>query len=188
MSNDLRIAIIVGSTRPGRKARVVAEWVQGFTAARKAAQYELVDIADFKLPLLDEPIPPSLGKYSRPHTKTWAAAIAKFDGFVFVTPEYNHSTSGALKNAIDLLFAEWNDKAAGFVSFGSSNGVRAVEHLRQISAEVRMADVRTAVGLSLFDDFEHFTTFKPRDVHQTTITMLLDEVERWAKAMRSVRA
>ena len=81
----------------------------------------------------------------------------------------NHSTSGALKNAIDFLFAEWNDKAAGFVSYGSSNGVRAVEHLRQISAEVRMADVRTAVGLSLFDDFEHFTTFKPRDVHQTTI-------------------
>jgi NAD(P)H-dependent FMN reductase len=100
----------------------------------------------------------------------------------------NHSTSGALKNAIDFLFVEWNDKAAGFVSYGSSNGVRAVEHIRQISAEVRMADVRTAVGLSLFDDFEHFTTFKPRDVHQTTVNTMLDQVERWAMAMRSVRA
>ena len=187
MSSELHIAIIVGSTRPQRKARVVAEWVHGLAAARKAAQYELVDIADFKLPLLDEPIPPSLGRYSQPHTKAWAAAIAKFDGYVFVTPEYNHSTSGALKNAIDFLFAEWHNKAVGFVGYGSANGTRAVEHLRHIIAEVMMADVRTSVGLSLFDDFEKFTTFKPRDIHKKTLDTMLDQVESWAKALRSVR-
>jgi NAD(P)H-dependent FMN reductase len=108
MANELSIAIIVGSTRPQRKARVVAEWLLGQTQGRKP-RYALVDIADFKLPLLDEPIPPALGKYSQPHTKAWAAEIARHDGYVFVTPEYNHSTSGALKNAIDFLFAEWNN-------------------------------------------------------------------------------
>jgi NAD(P)H-dependent FMN reductase len=187
MSGESHIAIIVGSTRPQRKARVVAEWVQGLAVGRKDAQYELVDIPDFDLPLLDEPIPPSLGRYSQPHTKAWAAAIAKFDGYVFVTPEYNHSTSGALKNAIDFLFAEWHNKAVGFVGYGSANGTRAVEHLRQIVAEVMMADVRTTVGLSLFDDFENFTTFKPRDIHKKTLDAMLDQVESWAKALRSVR-
>jgi len=187
MSSELRIAVVVGSTRPQRKARLVAEWVHGLASARTSAQYELVDIADFELPLLDEPIPPSLGKYSRPHTKAWAAVIAKFDGYVFVTPEYNHSTSGALKNAIDFLFAEWHNKAVGFVSYGSALGTRAVEHLRQIVAEVMMADVRISVGLSLFDDFEKFTTFKPRDLHKETLDAMLDQVESWAKALRTVR-
>src|SRR5438045_3127881 len=92
----LKIAIIIGSTRPGRKAETVARWVHGIASQRNDAQYELVDIAAFNLPLLDEPVPPSLGKYSQPHTKAWAAKIAPFDGFVFVTPEYNHSVPGAL--------------------------------------------------------------------------------------------
>ena len=186
MANELRIAIIVGSTRPQRKARVVAEWLLEQTQSRKA-RYALVDVADFKLPLLDEPIPPSLGRYSQPHTKAWAAEIARHDGYVFVTPEYNHSTSGALKNAIDFLFAEWNNKAAGFVAYGSVGGARAVEHLRAILGEVMVADVRTAVLLSLFDDFENFTTFKPRDLHRQTVGALLDQVESWAMALRGVR-
>jgi NAD(P)H-dependent FMN reductase len=94
------------------------------------AEFELVDIKDFNLPLLDEPVPPSMGQYSKPHTKVWAAKISSFDGYVFVTPEYNHGISGALKNAIDFLFAEWNNKAAGFVSYGSVGGARAMEQLR----------------------------------------------------------
>jgi NAD(P)H-dependent FMN reductase len=187
MTNELLIAIVVGSTRPHRKARVVAEWVHGFTIRRTNARYELLDIADFNLPLLDEPLPPSLGRYSLPHTKAWAAAVAKYDGYVFVTPEFNHSTSGALKNAIDFLFAEWHNKACGFVGYGSSNGVRAVEHLRQIVAEVMMADVRVAVGLSLFDDFEQFTIFKPRDLHEKIVDMMLGQVESWAGALRPLR-
>ena len=94
------------------------------------AAFELVDIRDFNLPLLDEPVPPSQGKYSKPHTKAWAAKIDSFDGYVFVTPEYNHGIAGALKNAIDFLYAEWNNKAAGFVGYGSACGTRAVESLR----------------------------------------------------------
>src|SRR5205823_4623829 len=95
----INIGIIVGSTRPGRKAPAVAEWVLDIAGLRGDAVFELVDVADFKLPLLDEPIPASQGKYQHAHTKAWAARIAGFDGFVFVTPEYNHGTSGALKNA-----------------------------------------------------------------------------------------
>ncbi|MEA3046544.1 MAG: hypothetical protein QOJ53_876, partial [Sphingomonadales bacterium] len=138
----LKIAIIVGSTRPGRKADTVARWVFDIAARRGDASFEIVDIADFDLPLLDEALPPSMGQYSQPHTKAWAEKIAGFDAFVFVTPEYNHSTSGALKNAIDYLFREWNDKAAGFVGYGSTGGTRAVEHLRGIMGEIKVADVR----------------------------------------------
>src|SRR5436190_6975613 len=123
----IKVGIIVGSTRPGRKAEAVAHWVFGIATKRKDVEFELVDIEKFKLPLLDEPVPSSLGKYSQPHTKAWAAKIASLDAFVFVTPEYNHGTSGALKNAIDFLFAEWNNKSAGFVAYGSAGGARAVE-------------------------------------------------------------
>ena len=120
-----------------------------------------MDIKDFDLPLLDEPVPPIMGQYSKPHTKIWAAKIDSFDAYVFVTPEYNHGIPGALKNAIDFLFAEWNNKAAGFVSYGGVSGARAVEQLRLVLAEVQMATVRNQVLLSMFTDFENFSVFKP---------------------------
>jgi hypothetical protein len=123
------------------------------------AEFELVDIKDFNLPLLDEPLPPSQGQYSQPHTKAWAAKIGSFDGYVFVTPEYNYGIAGALKNAIDFLFAEWYNKAAGFVGYGSAGGTRAVEHLRLVMAEVQVATVHNQVALSLFTDFENCTVF-----------------------------
>src|SRR5438093_7698437 len=114
----LKVGIITGSTRPNRKSLDVATWVLEAARKRSDAEYELVDIKDFELPLLDEPMPPSMGKYEQPHTKRWAAKIASMDAFIFVSPEYNHGIPGALKNAIDFLFAEWNHKAAGFVSYG----------------------------------------------------------------------
>src|SRR6478736_4284346 len=157
----LKVGIIVGSTRPGRKAEAVARWVHEIAQKRTDAEFEVVDIQDFNLPLLDEPVPPSLGQYSKPHTKAWAAKIDSFDAFVFVTPEYNHGTSGALKNAIDFLFREWNDKAAAFVGYGVAGGVRAVEHLRLVMGEIKIADVRAQVALSLIHDLEGFTTFAP---------------------------
>ncbi len=138
----VKIGIIVGSTRPGRKAEAVARWVHGIAQKRGDAEFEVVDIQDFDLPLLDEPVPPSMGQYSKPHTKAWAAKIATFDAYVFVTPEYNHGTSGALKNAIDFCTQEWNNKAAGFVGYGSAGGVRAVEQLRLVMGELQVADVR----------------------------------------------
>src|SRR5689334_21466773 len=104
----LKVAIIIGSTRPGRKAEAVARWVHELAKKRDDAEFELVDIQDFNLPLLDEPVPPSMGQYSQPHTKAWSAKIDSFDAYVFVTPEYNHSMSGALKNAVDYLYKERN--------------------------------------------------------------------------------
>src|SRR6476660_9170800 len=159
----IKIAIIVGSTRPGRNGEAVAKWVYEVSRKRSDAEFELVDIKDFNLPLLDEPMPPIMGQYSKPHTKKWAAKIASFDGYVFVTPEYNHGISGALKNAIDFLYAEWNNKAAGFVGYGSAGGVRAVEQLRLVMAEVQVATVRAQVMLLLRDDFENYSIFKPRE-------------------------
>lgn len=184
----LKLAIIIGSTRPNRVGEAVGKWVHGLAQQRQGAELELVDIRDFNLPLLDEPIPPSQGKYSKDHTKRWAAKIAAFDGYVFVTPEYNHGICGALKNAIDFLYAEWNHKAAGFVGYGSAGGVRAVEHLRLVMAEVHVATVRAQVMLSLHDDFENYSVFKPRPHHEKTLGDVFDQVTAWAGALRGLRA
>jgi NAD(P)H-dependent FMN reductase len=182
-----KIAIILGSTRPGRNGEAVARWVLDIAKQRSDAEYELVDIADYHLPHLDEAMPPSLGQYAHPHTKAWAATIASFDGFVFVTPEYNHSTSGALKNAIDFLFAEWNNKAAGFVSYGAVGGARAVEHLRLVMGELMVADVRNQVALSLHTDFENYSQFTPAPHQVDAVGAVLDQVVAWSKALEALR-
>ena len=185
----LKIGIILGSTRPGRNGEAVARWVlEGARARKDGVDYELVDLADFHLPLLDEPYPPAMGRYSQPHTKAWSAKIQPLDGFVFVTPEYQHSTSAALKNAIDYLYGEWVDKAAGFVSYGSAGGIRAVEHLRGILSEVQVATVRAQVWFSLFDDFEQMRSFRPRPEKRDQLTAMLDQLGRWAGALRPLRA
>ena len=145
------------------------------------------DIEEFNLPLLDEPVPPSRGQYSQQHTKTWAAKIDSFDGYVFVTPEYNHGIAGALKNALDFVYAEWNNKAAGFVGYGSAGGVRAVESLRLVMAELQVATVRAQVALSLFTDFENFSVFKPAPYHEKSLGQMLDQVIAWGGALRSLR-
>jgi NAD(P)H-dependent FMN reductase len=183
----INVAIIIGSTRPGRVGGSVGKWAFEIAQRRKDAQFELVDLEDFNLPLLDEPIPPSQGKYSKEHTKKWAAKIASFDGYVFVTPEYNHGISGALKNAIDFLFAEWNNKAAGFVGYGSAGGARAVEQLRLVMAEVQVATVRNQVALSLFTDFENYTIFKPKEFHEKMLGQVFDQVIAWGGALRALR-
>ena len=183
----LRVAIILGSTRPGRKGEGVAKWAYEIARKRSDAEFEYVDIQDFNLPLLDEPIPPSRGQYSNEHTKRWAAKIASFDAFVFVTPEYNHGTSGALKNAIDFLYAEWVNKAAGFVGYGSASGVRAVESLRLVMGELQVADVRAQVALSLYTDFENFSDFKPASTHEKAVHTMLDQVIAWGRALKPLR-
>jgi NAD(P)H-dependent FMN reductase len=183
----VKIAIVVGSTRPGRNGEAVARWVHDLASKRTDALFELVDIATYDLPLLDEPVPPSMGQYGNAHTQRWAAKVAEFDGYVFVTPEYNHAPSGALKNALDYLFAEWNNKAAGFVGYGSVGGTRAVEQLRLIAAELQMATVRTQLALSLFTDFENLSTFRPADQHEMALTTMLDQLISWSQAMKSVR-
>lgn len=184
----IKIGIILGSTRPGRNGEAVAHWVRDIASQRTDAQFELVDLLDYKLPHLDEMVPPSLGQYSQPHTQEWARKIDSFDGFIMVTPEYNHSTSGVLKNAIDFLYAEWNNKAVGFVSYGSLGGARAVEHLRLVAGELQMADVRAQVALSLFNDFENFSEFKPGAFQVEALNTTLDQVLAWSAALAPLRA
>lgn len=182
----LKIAIVVGSTRPGRAGAAVAAWIHDQASARDAATYEVVDLAESALPLLDEAVPALAGQYEHQHTKDWAATVARFDGFVFVTPEYNHSTAPALLNALDHVYREWNDKAVGFVSYGTSYGVRAVEHLRGVVGELQMADVRNQVRFHLPGDFPE-RVLTPTAVHEGQATDLFDQLERWVGALRTIR-
>ncbi|WP_027945979.1 NADPH-dependent FMN reductase [Amycolatopsis taiwanensis] len=191
---SLRLAVVVGSTRPGRRALKVAEWVRDRAAAqlRERAEIAVFDLAELKLPLLDEPMPAAIGEYRNAHTKRWAQLVDSCDGFVFVTPEYNHSMPAALKNAVDFLFAEWNDKAAGFVSYGLNGGTRAVEHLRLTLAEVKVACVRSQVSLGLFTDFDipdmsEPGTLAPAGHHDGVLERMLDELVDWSAALRPLR-
>ena len=185
--SPVRIGIIIGSTRPGRVGDQVAKWVLAQATARTDAEFELVDLADFALPHLDEAVPPSMGQSAQAHTKAWAEKVDSFDGYIFVTPEYNHSTSGALKNALDFVYGEWNNKAAGLVSSGAAGGTRAAEHLRLILGELQVADVRQQVAFSLMTDFENYSTFTPAAYHAGMLATQLDQLVPWASALRSVR-
>ncbi|CAM2785959.1 NADPH-dependent FMN reductase [Prescottella defluvii] len=183
----LKIAVITGSTRPGRVNRQVAEWVLTQAQQRGDADYELVDIADYALPVLDEPYPAGMQNYQHEHTKNWSAKIAEFDGYIFVTGEYNHSVTPALANAISYLNAEFANKAAGIVSYGSAFGVRAVEHLRGMLSELQVAHVQKTGMFSLFTDFENFSTFAPTELQAASLAPVLDQLVPWTRAMKSVR-
>ena len=182
-----RIAIIIGSTRPGRKAESVARWVHTQAATRDDANFELVDLADYNLPHLDEPVAAAMcSDYTHPHTRAWAAAINSYDGYIFVTPEYNHSTTGVLKTAIDYLYSEWHNKAAGFVGYGLAGGTRAVEHLRLIMGELQVADVRAQVALSLSADFDG-AHLQPGEHQSQILHTMLDQVVAWSGALKTLR-
>ncbi|HVB09471.1 MAG TPA: NAD(P)H-dependent oxidoreductase [Bacillota bacterium] len=183
----VKIAIIVGSTRPGRNSEAVARWVHDIARQRGDAEFEVVDIAAFNLPLLDEPQPAMMGQYTKPHTKVWSEKIASFDGFVFVTGEYNFGMPAALKNALDYLYREWNHKAAGFVSIGGAGGSRAVVQLRQVMAALQIAHVAADVQLSLYTDFENFSVFKPHPRHEAEVGVMLDQVITWSGATKTLR-
>lgn len=184
----LSVAVILGSTRPNRHSEPVARWVQERAAQREDVEADLIDLAQVDLPMLDEPVPPIMGDYAQEHTRAWAATIARYDGFVFVSPEYNRSIPAVLKNAIDFLYEEWTDKAAGFVSYGAdAGGARAIEHLRVVLGELRVAGVRTMVPLSLHHDFENFTDFAPSQTAVQKADEMLAQLASWARALRTVR-
>ncbi|MFD3515307.1 NADPH-dependent FMN reductase [Streptomyces sp. NPDC058657] len=192
-----RIAIIVGSTRPTRRTAVAAQWVLEAAGRHPAvknedATVELVDLADFDLPQLDEPEPAAFGVYHHEHTKKWASTIAGFDGFIFVTPEYNASLPGSLKTAIDYLYGEWAHKAAGFVGHGVHGATRAVEHLRGVMAELKVATVSSQVALNVFTDFAITDPTLPGEItpgeHQEpTLHELLDDLILWSESFKQVR-
>ena len=177
----LNIGIILGSTREGRVSPQVGAWVKEIADKRGDANYTIIDIADYKLPLLGEAGADASG------AQAWSEAIADQDGFVFIVQEYNHSISAALKNALDYLRDEWNNKAAGIVSYGSVGGARAAEHLRGILGELLVADVRVHPALSLFTDFENGTDFKPKEVQEDSVNQMLDQLIPWSKALFTIR-
>ena len=177
----LNIGIILGSTREGRVSPQVGAWVKEIADKRGDANYTIIDIADYKLPLLGEAGADASG------AQAWSEAIAEQDGFVFIVQEYNHSISAALKNALDYLRDEWNNKAAGIVSYGSVGGARAAEHLRGILGELLVADVRVHPALSLFTDFENGTDFKPKEVQEDSVNQMLDQLIPWSKALFTIR-
>lgn len=180
--NDmLKIGIVLGSTREGRVSPQVGAWVKELADKRGDAEYQIIDIAEFKLPLLGEAGGDASG------AAAWSAHINGCDGFVFITQEYNHSITGALKNALDYLRDEWNNKAAGIVSYGSVGGARATEHLRGILSELSVAHVRVHPALSLFTDFENGSDFKPKDVQADSVNQMLDQVISWSTALKTVR-
>jgi NAD(P)H-dependent FMN reductase len=180
--NDmLKIGIVLGSTREGRVSPQVGEWVKELADKRGDAEYKIIDIAEFKLPLLGEAGGDASG------AAAWSTQINGCDGFVFIVQEYNHSITGALKNALDYLRVEWNNKAAGIVSYGSVGGARATEHLRGILSELHVAHVRVHPALSLFTDFENGSVFKPKDVQSDSVNQMLDQVIPWTTALKTIR-
>lgn len=179
MTETLNIGIIIGSTREGRVSPQVAQWVKEIGDKRGDANYTIIDIADYKLPLL--------GEAEAPGAAEWSKVVAAQDGFVFIAQEYNHSITGALKNALDYLREEWNNKAAGIVSYGSVGGARATEHLRGILGELLVADVRVHPALSLFTDFENGSNFAPKDVQVDSVNQMLDQVIPWSTALKTIR-
>lgn len=183
----LRVAFIIGSTRPDRTGPAVAQWAFDLAAARGDATYDLIDLAQVGLPMLDEPEPAASGHYRHEHTRRWSRLVSEYDGFVFVTPEYNRGLPAALKNALDFLYTEWNDKAAGLVVYGSSGGLRAGEQLKSILGELQIATVRAQVSLSIYDDLTDFEILTPRDYQEGNLHAMLDQVLRWAGALRTLR-
>ena len=181
MSNkELKIGIILGSTREGRVSPSVGTWIKSIADQKAGATFDIIDIKEYHLPLLGE-------SSDMTQVMAWNQTLATYDGFIFVVAEYNHSMTGALKNALDSARDAWNNKAAGIVSYGSAGGARAAEHLKAVLGELQIADVRTQVLLSLFTDFEN-GAFKPQALHEANVNALLDQLISWSKALKEVRA
>ncbi|EKU46712.1 NADPH-dependent FMN reductase [Brevibacterium casei] len=182
----LTIAIIPGTTRPGALNPQVVQWVSDQLAGRDDVTAEVVDFGAFDLPLLDEVIPAGAKRYENAHTKAWGAKLDEFDAFIFVTPEYNHSISGSMKNALDFVATEFNHKVAGIVNYGADKGVRAAEHLRHILANYKVAVVRDQASFSIFTDVAD-GTFAPTEVSAAPFASMVDDLVAWGGALKGVR-
>lgn len=152
-----KVLIVVGSTRPGRVGRAIADWFYARTKEQQSnVEFELVDLADWNLPLLDEPIPPKAHMYQQEHTKRWSDKIASADGYILVTPEYNHGYPASLKNALDYLYREWNGKPVAFVSYGMGGGQLAVKQLHQVVEELQLRPLGEQLAIffepNMFDE------------------------------------
>lgn len=182
-----KILIILGSTRQNRQGDVVAHWVAERAGRHPTADFELVDLKDWHLPFLESPVPPAYGKYDET-IRPWAAKVDSADGYLFVTPEYNHGYPAVLKNALDHLYREWGHKPAAVASYGaSSGGYRAAEQLRQVFVELRMVPVREQVGVPLvWQAFDAQGQPHDRGLEHAADTML-NELIWWATTLKTAR-
>ncbi|MBI2600440.1 NAD(P)H-dependent oxidoreductase [Candidatus Daviesbacteria bacterium] len=185
----IRIKILTGSVRPGRFNIQPATWIYEIAKKRTDMEVELLDLQEVNLPFLDESVPPSQRQYSKEHTKKWSKIIGEADGFIFVTPEYNHGVSPVLKNAVDYLFYEWHYKPVSFVSYGSlAGGSRAVEHWRGIAAEIKMYDLREQVMLpNYWENLDKNGKYQFNDAQEKSASAMLDALIFWAKKMKEAR-
>lgn len=184
------IQIILGSTREGRKGDKVARWVTDAAKTRSDFTHELLDLKEWNLPMFNDPVSPSKGEYSYDYTKKWSEKIAAGDGYLFITPEYNHGYSAALKNALDHLYLEWNKKPGAFVSYGGvAGGTRAVEQLRQILIELQMVPVRSGLAIPfIWDAFDENGAPKNKEVLEKQLNGIFDQLVWWAEILKEARA
>ena len=184
----LRLNIVIGSTRPGRAGPAIAHWLRDVAEAHGGFEVELVDLAEVGLPLLDEAAHPRLQQYEHDHTKRWSQSVASADAFLFVTPEYDYFPPASLVNAVQVLSKEWARKPAGVVSYGGvSGGLRAAQVLRQLLSNVNMHALPQTVPVPFFSQHIQEGAFRPGDQVTAGTQGLLDELLKWATALKSLR-
>ena len=183
------IKVIVGSTRTNRFGEQPASWVMELTKEYPEHTFELVDLKDINLPFLDEPNPPLAGDYTHPHTKDWAQIIEPADGFIIVTPEYNHGVPAALKNALDFLAKEWFYKPVSFVSYGATGGgIRAVEHLRASAIWLRMIPLSDELALTNYwGQLDENGKYQPTEGQIADAKRLIQNSIFWATELKPIR-
>lgn len=185
----LKLNVLITSTRPGRAGLPIGTWFAEH--ARKHGRFDVVvtDLKELALPLLDEPGHPRLGQYENAHTKAWSETVRASDAFVMVTPEYNHSAPPALLNALDYLYAEWNYKPAGFVSYGGpAGGARSVQMAKTTLSALKVVPIVESVIIPMFTSHMKDGSFVATDGHAKLADGMLDELHRWAEALRPMRA
>ena len=184
----MKLLVIVGSTRPGRVGRPIADWVIEQAGQHGGFEVELADLAEIDLPLFDEPVHPSQGRYQHQHTKDWSAQVAAADAFVYVMPEYNHSYNAALKNAIDYLNREWAYKPVGLVSYGGvSGGIRSVQATKLMLTSLKVMPIPEAVTIPFFFKMMNEGVFNGSEELEKAIPSMLDELHKWAVACKTMR-
>lgn len=183
-----KILVLLGTNRPNRNGPKVAEWFMNAAGQDPRFSFELVDLQQLNLPWLDEPIPSKVTTdYVNEHTKNWSKKIASADGYVIITPEYNHSYAAVLKNALDYLYYEWGQKPIAFVGYGAEYGSRAIEHLRQIAVKLKMAPMSHQVGINIFSQQKN-GKFEPSVGNQKQLEAMLNQLHWWATALSKARA
>jgi NAD(P)H-dependent FMN reductase len=185
----LNLHIVVCSTRPGRIGLSIAKWFAEIAVTHGKFTCELVDLVEFALPVYDEPFHPRLHKYQHEHAKKWSASVSSADAFVFVTPEYNAGPPPSLLNALNYVYTEWNYKPAGFVSYGGmSGGVRAVQAEKLTLTTLKMVPLIEAVSIPMVTkQLNENGQFTPSDSQVSAATTMLDELLRWAEALKPLR-